>query len=81
LEQFATGIEAHYPLSAGALRQKARMLGAGTLPQNPIDQLASLPDPPRSDVVRQLMSQTDPNALEAYAAKLEAAYPAAAAAL
>jgi nucleoid-associated protein YgaU len=40
-----------------------------------------VPDPPRSDVVRQLMGQNDPNALEAYARTLEQAYPIAAWAL
>jgi uncharacterized ParB-like nuclease family protein len=81
LEAFAAAIAPAYPLSAAALRQKASMLRAGNLPQNPIDLLGSVPDPPRSQVVQQLTSQNDPNALEAYAKQLEVQYPAAAAAL
>ena len=81
LEAFATGIASLYPLSASALRQKAAMLRAGTLPTNPVDLLAQVPDPPRTQVMQQLMMQNDPNALEAYAAQLQAQYPAAAAAL
>src|SRR5450432_1159157 len=34
LEAFATAIDSVYPLSASALRQKASMLRAGTLPKN-----------------------------------------------
>lgn len=41
-------------------------------------QLMAVPDPPRSDVVRQLMGQNDPNALAAYARALDAQYPIAA---
>jgi LysM repeat protein len=81
LEAFASGIASLYPLSASALRQKAAMLRAGTLPTNPVDLLAQVPDPLRTQVMQQLMMQNDPNALEAYAAQLQAQYPAAAAAL
>jgi hypothetical protein len=44
-------------------------------------QLMAVPDPPRSDVIRQLMGQNDPAALEAYARTLDAQYPIAAWAL
>jgi LysM repeat protein len=81
LEAFASAIEPTFPLSAAALRQKASMLRAGTLPKNPVDLLTQVPDPPRTQVMQQLMMQNDPNALEAYAAQLHAQYPAAAAAL
>ena len=81
LEAFATALDSVYPLSASALRQKASMLRAGTLPKNPVDLLVSVPDPPRTQVMQQLMMQNDPNALEAYAVQLQAQYPAAAAAL
>jgi len=81
LEAFATAIAAQYPLSAAALRMKAAALRGGAMPQNPLDLLSTVPDPPRSQVVQQLMAQTDPNALEAYAVQLQAQYPAAAAAL
>ncbi|MGH7281869.1 MAG: LysM peptidoglycan-binding domain-containing protein, partial [Polyangiaceae bacterium] len=81
LEAFASAIAPTYPLSASALRQKAAMLRAGTLPKNPVDLLTQVPDPIRTQVMQQLMLQNDPNALEAYAAQLAAQYPAAAAAL
>ena len=81
LEAFASAIAPTFPLSAAALRQKASMLRAGTLPTNPVDLLTQVPDPPRTQVMQQLLMQNDPNALEAYAAQLQAQYPAAAAAL
>ncbi|HEX7667011.1 MAG TPA: hypothetical protein VF407_20920, partial [Polyangiaceae bacterium] len=81
LDAFASAIAPTYPLSAAALREKASMLRAGTLPKNPVDLLTQVPDPPRTQVMQQLMMQNDPNALEAYAQQLEAQYPAAAAAL
>ena len=81
LESFAAAIAPAYPLSAAALRQKASMLRTGTLPTNPVDLLAQVPDPTRTQVMQQLMMQNDPNALEAYAGQLQAQFPAAAAAL
>ena len=81
LEAFAAAIAPTFPLSASALRQKAAMLRAGTLPKNPVDLLTEVPDPMRTQVMQQLMLQNDPNALEAYATQLAAQYPAAAAAL
>ena len=81
LEAFASAIDPTFPLAAAALRQKASMLRAGTLPKNPIDLLAQVPDPLRTQVMQQLMMQNDPNALEAYATQLQAQYPAASAAL
>ncbi len=81
LEAFASAIAPTFPLSAAALRQKASMLRAGTLPTNPVDLLTQVPDPPRTQVMQQLMMQNDPNALEAYAVQLQSQYPAAAAAL
>jgi hypothetical protein len=81
LEAFATAIAGGYPLSAAALRMKAAMLRGKSLPQSPLDLMANVPDPPRSDVVAQLTGQTDPAALDTYASQLAAQFPAAATAL
>jgi nucleoid-associated protein YgaU len=54
---------------------------APNLPADLAAQLLGIPDPPRSEIARQLMAQTDPNQLEAFARQVEPQFPIAAMAL